>query len=118
MKTYGKLALVLLFCFAGTILAQGSKKTQKFTGRVTEVAPDSITVSRDDSLTFVVDESTKVIGEGAGTKTRAMKAEGKSPTIGDLVQKRDSVIVKYEDLGDGKLRATEVKISMKFTKEK
>ncbi len=116
MKIHGKLSLVLLVCFAGAILAQESKKTQKYIGRVTEVSQDSITVSRDNSMTFVVDSSTKVIGEGVGTKTRAMKADGKSPTIGDLVEKRDSVIVKYEDLGEGKFRAVEVKISMKFTK--
>jgi hypothetical protein len=95
--------------------AQQSPKTMKFTGRVTAVASDSITVTRDTSLTFVVDESTKVVGEGVGSKTRAMKADGKSPTIMDLVEKRDSVNVKYEELGDGKLRAAEVKISVKFT---
>jgi hypothetical protein len=118
MKIHAKSSVgLLLLCFAGAILAQESNKTQKFVGRVTEVSAESITVSRDNSMTFVVDSSTKVIGEGAGTKTRAMKAEGKSPTIVDLVEKRDSVIVKYVDAGEGKLRAVEVKISMKFTKK-
>lgn len=117
MRVYARLTLIALFGFAAAIPAQESKKTMKYTGRVTAVAPDSLTVSRDDSLTFVVDESTKVIGEGVGTITRAMKADGKSPTIGDLVEERDSVIVKYRDLGDGKLHAQEVKISIKFRKK-
>ncbi len=117
MKVHGKLALVFLLCFAWGIEAQETKKTMKFVGRVTAVEKDSLTVSRDTSLTFVVDESTKVVGEGVGTKTKAMKADGQSPTIADLVHEKDSVVVKYKDMSDGKLRAEEVRISMKFTKK-
>lgn len=118
MRTRVSFTLALLFCVAGTLLAQQSGKTMRAVGRVTAVAQDSITVRPGaTTLTFAVDASTKVIGKGVGTKTRAMKAQGKSPTITDLVDEYDSVTVAYRDLGEGKLHAAEVKINVKSFKK-
>ncbi len=119
MKTRVAFILALLFYLHGTILAQQPKKTMQAVGRVTAVAQDSITVKPGaTTLTFAVDASTTVTGKGVGTKTRALKAEGKSPMITDLVDEYDSVTVEYHDLGDGKLQATRVKINVKSFKKR
>lgn len=114
MKIRIVVAFALLFCFAGAMSAQPSKKTMRSTGRVIAVAPDSITIKPGNTnLTFAVDTSTKVVGKGVGTKTQALKAANKSPQITDLVDEYDSVVVEYHDLGGGKLHASRINISVK-----
>ena len=61
-------------------------------------------------MTLTVDRDTQVVGKGLGTKTRALKEEGRSPAINDLVNPSDSVVVTYVDAGAGQLRATEVNV--------
>lgn len=106
-------ALAFLFCFTALTLGQ-TQKSLHATGRVTAIAADSITIKPGNStLTFDVNSSTTVIGKGVGTKTRGMKAQGKSPVITDLVEQYDVVTVEYDDVGNGKLQATRIDIRSK-----
>jgi hypothetical protein len=65
-----------------------------------------------ETMTFVIDSATKVIGKGVGTKTRALKAANKPVAITELVDELDSVAVKYQDVS-GRLHAREVDIKVK-----
>ena len=113
MKTHFGFALAFLFCLTAVTLGQ-TPKSLHATGRVTAIAADSITVKPGNStLTFEVNSSTTVIGKGVGTKTRAMKAQGKSTAITDLVEQYDVVAVEYHDVGNGKLQATRIDIRSK-----
>lgn len=114
MKFHLAAGLALLLCLASTTVAQPSKKFMRAAGRVDAVTQDSIAIlaGGKDKMTFVVDGVTKVIGRGLGTKTRTIKAEGRSATIPELVKPSDSVVVSYVDAGDGKLRATEINVRL------
>jgi hypothetical protein len=96
MKTQFGFGLAFLLCLTVVTLGQ-TQETLHATGRVTAIAADSITVKPGNStLTFEVNSSTTVIGKGVGTKTRAMKAQGRSPAITDLVEQYDNVNVETE----------------------
>lgn len=106
--------LTLLVCSVAVVPAQQSAKTMRAAGRVMALTANSITV-RPGAVTFefAVDQSTKVIGKGVGTKLKAIKAQNQTPQITDLVDVNDIVSVDYRDMGQGKLHATQVKIRMK-----
>ena len=112
MKFHVALGLTLFVCYATTMVAQPSKKSMRAAGHVDAVTQDSITIvtGGKDKMTLVVDNATKVIGRGLGTKSQTIKAEGRSATIAELVKPSDNVIVTYIEAGGGKLRATEVNV--------
>jgi hypothetical protein len=48
-----------------------------------------------EKMTLAVDRATQVVGKGLGTaETRAMKEEGRSPAINDLVNPSDRQTAK------------------------
>ncbi|MGH9386495.1 MAG: hypothetical protein ACRD2N_19650 [Vicinamibacterales bacterium] len=118
MRIGGAIGLVFMLCLVAVPTWAQSNKVLRATGRVTAIAADSLTVqSGSASLTFAVDTQTKVEGKGVGTKTRAMRAEKKSPAITDFVGEADSVTVDYHDMGGGKLHAAKVSIRVKSFKK-
>ena len=114
MRLRTAFVIVALTGFVPATYAQsGSAKTLKANGRVIAITADSITIRPGmETMTFVVDKDTKVIGKGVGTKTRALTTANKPVTITELVEEVDSVVVKYQDLS-GKLHAREVDIKVK-----
>jgi hypothetical protein len=79
-------------------------------GKVKSVADGSLTItSRGKDLNFSVDPSTKVLGKGAGTKT---KAAGGRTTITNLVSTGDTVSVSYRETG-ATMQATSVRVTVK-----
>ncbi len=106
----------LITCAVSILLAPAPTQrpvtaTQNATGRVTAAAADSVTIQTStETLTLVVDSSTKVIGKGVGTITGRLKAEGRSVAVTDLVHQYDSVRVRYAALADRGPRATEIRI--------
>jgi hypothetical protein len=85
-------------------------------GVVSDVSGTSLSVkSKDETLTFVVDAKTKVVGTGLSTKTREMKAEGAAGVkLTDAVATGDTVRVAYKDMG-GMKHATTVTVVKKGT---
>lgn len=113
MKIRIVLALVLTACLTPGLAAQQPQpKTLSATGRVVAVTQDSITIQPAEDLTISVDATTRVVGKGVGTKTRTLKAEGRAPTITDLVDVSDSVTVKYAVTQGGR-HAKEIRIHVK-----
>ena len=112
MKSRLAMSLIVLLCMASPAFAQASKKPQRAAGRVDGVTQESITIvlAGSEKMTLAVDRDTQVVGKGLGTKTRAMKEDGKSPAINDLVNASDSVVVTYVESGAGQRRATEVNV--------
>ena len=109
MSTLIMWAMSILLAASADLTAQ-SRVNQNAAGRVTAVAADSITIQTStETLTLVVDRSTKVIGKGVGTITGRLKAEGRPVTVTDLVHQYDSVRVKYAAADRG-ARATEIRI--------
>ena len=85
-------------------------------GAVTAVANDSIAVKdADKESKFVVDAKTTVVGTGLGSINRKFKAEGKSPTVTDLLGVGDQVIVYFKEAG-GAMRASEIRVMAKAAK--
>jgi hypothetical protein len=85
-------------------------------GTVAAVGGASITVKgADKEWTFAVDPKTMVVGQGLGTITRQFKAEGKSPTIPDLIGVNDQVIVYFQEAG-GAMTAREIRVMAKAAK--
>src|SRR5262245_47136427 len=79
----GALFLAALFV-SSSATVQAADKT--VSGTVAAVSPDSITIKGKDAETKLsVDEKTKVVGTGVGTKTAKIKEEKKSPQIVDFI---------------------------------
>jgi hypothetical protein len=92
----------------------GSQATSA-TGVVTAVSNSSLTLkAKTGELTFSIDDKTKVIGTGMGTKARAMKQAGEKPVLTEFVSNGDTVTVRYSESG-GANRASEVRVVRKGT---
>ena len=87
-------------------LAQSSKSAR---GTVTAMAGDTVTVKAGtQELKFTVDATTRVIGEGAGTASRAAEAKGAAgPKLAEVLKVGDAVEVSYRETG-GTMHATTV----------
>jgi hypothetical protein len=85
-------------------------------GTITAIGAASVTVkAADKDWVFAVDPQTTVRGQGLGTITQKFKAEGKMPTVGDLVAVNDEVVVYFKDAASAK-RATEIRVLRKALK--
>jgi hypothetical protein len=110
MKRLLMIALsVLALCAAQPGLqAQGKTKTMNATGIVKSVTGNSLVVNADGKdMTFTVDNSTKFVGKGLGTKA----AQGKL-TASDAVAENDRVRVAYHDM-NGTMHAATVTVTSK-----
>ena len=106
-----------MLLMAGGASAQ-TVKVLNASGRVTAVSKDSITIQTSkQTLVIFVDSATKVVGKGVGSATSALKAQGRSPSVGDLVGEFDSVKVRYAETEAGRPRASEIRIVVKGFKK-
>ena len=84
-------------------------------GTVTAISGTSITVKDGaKDWVFAVDGKTRVVGQGLGTLNEKFKAEGKAPTILDLVGVNDRVYVYYQEGANP--RASEIRMILKAVK--
>ena len=81
-------------------------------GTVTAMSGDTVTVKAGtQELKFTVDATTRVVGEGAGTASRAAEAKGATgPKLAEVLKVGDNVEVSYRD-SSGMLHATTVQRS-------
>ncbi len=82
---------------AGPVMAQ----TKTVKGSVKEVGANTITVtSAGKDMTFNVDAKTTVVARGAGTKSKAAEAAGKTgPGIAEVLKAGEAVEVAYHEAG-------------------
>jgi len=96
---------------AGTSGAANAAKSM--TGTVKSVAATSLVIAGSSGMTstftFTVDNSTKVIGRGAGT---AAAAAGGKTVVTDLVGVGDTVSVTYHQMANS-LHAAEIRVTAK-----
>jgi hypothetical protein len=98
---------------AAGLNAQAKAKTMNATGTVKAVTGNSLTVtSAGKDMTFTIDNSTKFVGKGLGTKAKAGPV-----TATDAVAMGDKVRVTYHDMG-GTLHAANVSVTAKATVSK
>ena len=91
-------------------------KTITTTGTVTAVSGNSLAIKTGSGeMKFVVDSTTKAMGEGMGTKAREQAAAGKATLITDFVAVGDLVRVDYSETGGAK-HAAEVHVTRKAIK--
>jgi hypothetical protein len=100
MKRVVLTALVVVLGLVGSYAASASAAEPKVVrGTLTSVGPTSVSISAGTTaMTFAVNSSTQVEAKGAGTKSRAAQAAGKSGAkITDLIQTGQSVEIAYDD---------------------
>jgi len=106
---------VVALCVGQTVGldAQGKAKTMTASGTVKTVTGNSLTVTAagGKDLTFTVDNSTKFVGKGLGTKAKQGPI---TPT--DAVAMGDRVRVTYHDMG-GTMHAASVNVTTKAAKK-
>ena len=90
-----------------------ASKSATATGTVASVSGSSLSVKgTSGESTFTINEKTRVVGSGAGTKGKAIKETGAKPQITDFVQTGDTVSVRYREDGGAKV-ASEVRVTKK-----
>ena len=88
--------------------ASSAPASRNADGVVKSVSPTSLTItSSGKDMTFALDQSTRVVGTGAGTKTAAA---GGRIVITDLVATGNRVAVSYTESA-GSMKATEVRVT-------
>jgi hypothetical protein len=108
------LALLMAAIVTTGATAAEKGKTSTVQGTVTAAANDSLTIAAKggESMTFVVDSTTKVLGKGLTTKTNEKAAVGEKLTLSDTLGKGDMVSVSYHEM-EGKMHAGTVKVRQK-----
>jgi hypothetical protein len=93
---------------SGGTVAADKPAEQIGTGAVKSVAANSLTITAagGKEMTFAIDATTRVVGQGAGTKTAAA---GGRTAITDLVKAGNRVSVNYHEMG-GTLHAATVRV--------
>ena len=113
MKHACRLGLALVMVAAMLTPAAADDKGKTVQGKVTAVSADSFTIAKgSESMTFAVDNTTKITGKGLTTKSNEKAAAGEKMTLTDSVATGDMVSVTYHDM-DGKMHAGSVKITQK-----
>lgn len=85
-------------------------------GLVTTIGPSTVTIkTTEKDWTFAVDPKTVIVGQGLGKLTAKFEQEGKKPTVGDLLNVNDEVVVYFKDAAAAKL-ATEIRVLFKAMK--
>ena len=115
MRYAWRLVLAMLMLAVVTTAAAAAEKGKSSTvqGKVTAVAGDSLTIAKGaESMTFTVDNTTKIVGKGLTTKSTEKAAAGEKMTLSDSVGNDDMVTVTYHEM-DGKMHATMVKVTQK-----
>jgi Domain of unknown function (DUF5666) len=81
--------------------AAKAEPTKTAAGTITSISGSSVTVkTASGDMTFSIDQKTRVIEPGAGTKARAAQAEGKSGVpVTDVLKTGQAVEVKYHETG-------------------
>jgi hypothetical protein len=107
LRTVSVVVLVLVGSYASRAFAAESKVVR---GTITAVAANSVSITAGTQpMNFSVDASTHVEAAGAGTKSRAAQAAGKSGVkLTELIQPGQSVEVSYSD-SNGALHATSIR---------
>ena len=104
---------LLLTGTLGVAVSAQKPKTTTVQGKVTAVTNETLAISHGtDTMTFVVDSATKVVGKGVGTMASEKKAKNEPLKITDAVAMDDMVKVTYHEM-DGKMHAAQVTIVQK-----
>ena len=107
LLTASVVVLAVVGSYASRAVAADAKIVR---GTVTAVATDSVAIAAGSQpMTFRVDSGTHVEAAGAGTKSRAAQAEGKSGAkLTDLIRTGQSVEIAYAP-GNGGMHATSIR---------
>jgi hypothetical protein len=120
MRNACRLVLVLLLAATVTPAAGAGAKAKASTvqGKVTAATGDSLTIAKgSESMTFVVDNTTRIVSKGLTTKTNEKAAAGQKLTLSDAVANGDMVRVTYHDT-NGKMHAGTIRVIQKTMSSK
>jgi len=96
-----KRLITMLGCAVLVAAVPAMAQTKTVKGSVKEVGANTITVtSAGKDMTFNVDAKTTVVARGAGTKSKAAEAAGKTgPGIAEVLKAGEAVEVAYHEAG-------------------